>query len=107
MNKLNYEILSAIDNIETTVMESEMNVMNSLIDSYDKAVMILENCNDNTDVDSFDIFQESVIMEADENGENNTDGNKPKKSIKEIIIDILLFIPRMIKKAYNFIKRKY
>ena len=64
MNKLNYEILSAIDNIETTVMESEMNVMNSLINSYDKAITVLEYCNDNVDTSSFDIFQESVIMEV-------------------------------------------
>ena len=81
MNKLNYEILSAIDNIETTVMESEMNVMNSLINSYDKAITVLEYCNDNTNVDSFDIFQESVIMEAD-----NNNGNK--KSLLKKLIDL-------------------
>ena len=101
MNKLNYEILSAIDNIETTVMESEMNVMNSLINSYDKAVMILENCDDNTNVDSFDIFQESVIMEAD----NNVKESKAKKIIDKII-DLFKLIGRMIKNAYNFIKGK-
>ena len=104
MNKLNYEILSAIDNIETTVMESEINVINSLIDSYDKAMMVLECCDDNTDVDSFDIFQESVIMEADET--NTNDGVKPKKTVGEMIIDFLLFIPRLIKKAFLIVKHK-
>ena len=81
MNKLNYEILSSIDNIDSTIIESEISVMNSLINSYDKAIMILENCDDNTNVDSFDIFQESVIMEAD-----NNNGNK--KSLLKKLIDL-------------------
>ena len=102
MNKLNYEILSAIDNIDSTIMESEMNVVNSLMDSYSKAVAVLEYCDDNTDVDAFGIFQENVIMEADD--VNKT--GKPKKSVKETIIDILSFILSKIKLAYNFIKKK-
>lgn len=104
MNKLNYEILSAIDNIETTVMESEINVMNSLIDSYDKSIMILENCDDNTDVDSFDIFQESVIMEADENGNMN----KIKKVTEKFIgaIETLLSkLSDLIKTIINKVKK--
>ena len=98
MNKLNYEILSAIDNIETTVMESEMNVMNSLIASYDKAVMILEHCDDNNDVSSYDIFQESVIMEADTVDGFTIPPVSRKKTVKQVIVDILLFLPRLIKK---------
>lgn len=62
MNNLNYEILSDIDNINNIVMESEMNVINSLMNSYEKATLILEQSDD---VSQFDIFQESVIMEAD------------------------------------------
>ena len=35
MNTLNNEILSAIDNIDSCVMESEMNVLTALIFSLD------------------------------------------------------------------------
>ena len=107
MNKLNYEILSAIDNIDSTIMESEMNVMNSLINTYDKAVMILEHCDDNSDVSSYDIFQESVIMEADNNGNGKTN-NKKKNIIKNMInkiIDVVKKLPSFIKTFYNDIKR--
>ena len=101
MDKLNYEILSAIDNIETTVMEAEMNVMTSISDSYNKAINVLEYCDDNTDIDAFSVFQESK-------GENSKFGIPVrKKSAKEIIIDILLFIPRMIKKFCEYCIKLY
>ena len=63
------EILSSIDNIDDCIMEAELNVINAMINEYDKAIMIMENYNGN-DYDCFDIFQESVIME---------DGEEPKK----------------------------
>ena len=102
MNKLNYEILSAIDNIDSTIMESEMNVMNSLINTYEKSLMILEHCNDNSDVSSYDIFQESVIMEADDNGKKKIDFKKAGK----IILNILLWLPRQIMRFIKFIRNK-
>ena len=103
MNKLNYEILSAIDNIDSTIMESEINVMNSLISSYDKAIMILENCNDNTDVDSFDIFQESVIMEADNNVKKES---KVKKIINKIIDTFIFGLKQIWSILKNLFKNK-
>ena len=104
MNKLNYEILSAIDNIDSSIMESEMNVINSLMGSYGKAVAVLEYCDDNTDVGSFDIFQESVIMEADE---NNTNGEESKvKKIINKIIDFFKMIGDLLKRGADFIKKK-
>ena len=42
---LTNEILSSIDNIDDCVMEAEVNVLNAMINEYDKAIMIMENYN--------------------------------------------------------------
>ena len=68
------EILSSIDNIDDCVMEAEMNVISAMINEYDKAIMIMENYNGN-DYSSFDIFQESVIMEDGEEPNNSNVGS--------------------------------
>ena len=85
------EILSSIDNIDDCVMEAELNVLNAMINEYDKAIMIMENYNGN-DYSSFDIFQESVIMEDGEKKPQPIFGNKGENIIKRI----LMFIPRLI-----------
>ena len=106
MNKLNYEILSAIDNIDNTIMESEMNVMNSLINSYDKAVMILEYCDDNVDTSSFDIFQEGIGHTIG-TAVDKLDEKMKAKPNENIIKKILLFIPRAIMKLIQTLRTKY
>ena len=54
MNTLNNEILSAIDNIDSCIMEAEFAVINSLCDYYHKESLMIEceGCN---------IYQESVL----------------------------------------------
>ena len=99
---LTNEILSSIDNIDDCVMEAEMNVINAMINEYDKAIMIMENYNGN-DYSSFDIF-----MEADE----STEGEKKPQSIfgskgENIIKRILLIIPRLIATLVRSIKKKW
>ena len=106
MNKLNYEILSAIDNIDYVVMESEMNVMSSIINSYDKAVMILENCNDDVDTSSFDIFQEGIGHTVG-TAVDKLDEKMKAKPNENIIEKILLFIPRAIMKLIQTLRTKY
>lgn len=105
MNKLNYKILSDIDNIQTTVMESEMNVMNALTSAYEKSTMILESCVDNEDVDidAFDIFSESYMFM--EEAVDETDDNKGGK-IRKIITNILEFISKKINLFIGFINKK-
>ena len=114
MNKLNYEILSSIDNIDNAIIQSEMNVINSLMDSYGKAVAVLEYCDDNTDVDAFDIFQESVIMEADDKTQSSKSNkasllskliNLFKRAI-ERLKELLKPIREKINKGIKFIKSK-
>ena len=105
------EILSSIDNIDDCVMEAEMNVLNAMINEYDKAIMIMENYNG----DSYDCFD--IFMEADESTANNN-SNEPKKKSKldgpilgskgeNIIKRILLVIPRLIATLIRSIKKKW
>ena len=95
MNSLNQEILSAIDNIDDIVQESEMNVLNALYDTYEKSIMLLEHYEGDALYD-FDIFQEGfkdVINEAK--------GSKGENIIKKI----LLFIPRLLRAIGRAIKK--
>ena len=51
------EILEALENIDSVTMESSLDVMFTMADSYDKAAVILENYN-GSDLSAFAIFQE-------------------------------------------------
>ena len=90
---LTNEILSSIDNIDECVMEAEMNVLTAMINEYDKAIMIMENYNGN-DYSSFDIFQESVIME---------DGEQQSKK-ENIIKRFIKWIKNMTNLIFDKIK---
>ena len=100
--ELNCEILQSLDKIDNCVMESETLVMNSMLNTYSKAVTVLEHCSDTADISSFNIIQESFILE---DGEGETTDDKDNNKEK-LIIKILMFIPRLIMKAVNFIKGK-
>ena len=100
MNNINNEILSAIDSIETATMEAEMNVMESLIDAYNKSVIILENY-EGEDIDSFDVFQEGFkdAISADK-------GILGDKS-ENIFMRILMVIPRLIASFIRFLGKTF
>lgn len=91
------EILESIDQIENVITESEVNVTLAIIDSYQKALTIMENYNGD-DYSSFSIFQEGAILDE-------ARGAKDENMIKRI----LLFIPRLIqalgKALMNVIKK--
>lgn len=74
-------------------MDSEISVCESMIESYSKAVEILENCDyDNTDVSSFEIFSESYIMESARKKNKNTKENaiiRASRKMKDVIIKII------------------
>ena len=91
MNTLEYEILSAIDNIETVTMEAEMHVLTALCNEYEKSMMILENY-EGDDISCFDIFQESVIMEGETKKQN-------------IIQRFINWIQRMVSIIFDKIKK--
>lgn len=101
------EMISYINNIDDTIMEYELEVTNALVDSYQKALTIMENYNGDSITD-FSIFQEGFILEADENDKSNftfrqtdADGNK-----ESIVKSVLYAIPRLIKLLIDCIKKK-
>lgn len=118
MNNLNYEILKLIDTIADAELSAGISVMESIIQAYEKADMILENASDNVDLSSYEIFQESALFqeEAELNGSTKEESDKEsnfrkinKKTGKKenILKSILLAIPRAIKMFCNWLKKKF
>lgn len=101
MNKLNLELLSAIDNIEMCITESEVDVSSSLCNHYSKIATIMEySTNPNID-ESFTIFQEA----ADETNKE-TENITPKSSDNKkefILVRLVKSIGALIKKIANAI----
>jgi hypothetical protein len=119
MNTTKNMILNKIDEMKDVDYYAEMNVLNAMVDTYCKAAMILENCDESTDVSSFRLFQEGYYMEDGEEGDtitktddggykiNNSDQtyytDKGFRRMKEdgsglesIVWSIIAAIPRMI-----------
>lgn len=92
------EILSSIDEVETLTMESSVDVIGSMIDSYDKMFTIQENyTGDNLDDVLTSFYQEGQIMdEVKDKGAN--DGTIKK---------ILMFIPRLLAAIVHAIKKAW
>lgn len=101
MNTINNEILSAIDNIDSCVMESEMNVINALCDAYEKSSIILEHY-EGEDYNCFDIFQESLLER--EKGESKliTVGLLPLRILGMLIKAFQKFIKMCREKIKGF-----
>lgn len=93
-NTIRTDVMDAISNIDDVVAESDLSVLSSMIDSFDKASVILENYNGD-DVDMFNIFQE-----ADEGKEN------PFKE-KNAFWTVVKFIPNLIKLIIDKIKKVF
>ena len=99
MNETNVrnEILDSIDQVNTVTMESTIDVFNSLAASYDKAGMILEYSNASEDeLGMFAIFQEAEAKE----GDAKSNGGKQES----LGMKILMFIPNILKKIWQFLK---
>lgn len=88
------EILNSIDLIDDITTEYTVNTMNSMIDSYEKSAIILENY-EGDDLSSFTIFQEGEIM----------DDVKKQGQGQGTLMKILSFIPRLIKAIFHKIKK--
>lgn len=80
------EIFSSIDEMDSITMESSLEVMNSILDSYDKALTIMENY-EGDDIDAFSmIYQEGEIM----------DEVRAKSKDSNMFVNIIAFIPRLL-----------
>ena len=83
------------DNAEITVVES-------LIESYDKSVMILEGCSDGCDVSAFDIFQEGEKWDKFKDDANQKITGVEGESLGK---RIAMFIPRLIAALIRLCKK--
>ena len=63
------ELCNSIDNIDIVTLESEINMIKTINESYNKASMIIEHykdiSDDNIDYSSFDIFSEDSIIQEE------------------------------------------
>lgn len=92
------EILSSIDEVETLTMESSVDVIGSMIDSYDKLFAIQENyTGDDIDGVLTSFYQEGQIM----------DEVKAKGANDGTIKKILMFLPRLIAAIVHAIKKAW
>ena len=100
------EILEALDNVENVTMESSLDVMFTMADSYDKAAVILENYN-GSDLSAFSIFQEdgegenkTAVQQGDASGDVNAEAKK-----QNIFVKIWNFIKSVFKSIGDWIKK--
>lgn len=63
MSSIEYDVFTSIQNIDSVSIESEMRVMEALVDAYEKQMMILENY-EGSEEDAINLFQEGFFMEA-------------------------------------------
>lgn len=80
------DIMCHIEQVNQSVADAEIDVLESLIEVYSKAIQIIHESDETVDLSSFDIFQEGDIL-------NQAKGYPSESIIKRI----LLFLPRLIK----------
>lgn len=86
-------LLKTIEDIDMMSIDSEISVLESMIDTYDKAISILEQSDAGTDVSTFDIFQEGEKWDK-----FKTDADAPILGNKDESVGkrIAMIIPRLI-----------
>ena len=89
------QLLERIDMIQEQTMNAELDTLNTMMDAYMKQYMILQECDDPT------TFQEAgMIKDGLGNTISATRGVKGESVLKKI----LLFIPRLLAKAFELIQ---
>jgi hypothetical protein len=96
------DLLSYIDQIDQATADAEISVLESLIASYDKSIMIIQESADDVDLSAFDIFQEGEKWDKfKEDTKAPVLGNKGESLIKRL----LMLIPRLIQKLVALIRK--
>lgn len=105
---LQESIIESISNIDTVIMESEYNVLNSILDDYHKSMLIYENYQGD-DILEFPIFQESYIQEGfgDVVKKGIAKGKAIAIKIWNAIKALLRFIGKQIQRVINFVKNLF
>ena len=98
------DLLQYINQIDQSVADAEIDVLESLIQSYDKSIMIITEASDDVDLSVFDIFQEGETWDKfKEDTKAPVFGNKGESFIKRL----LMIIPRLIQKLVALIRKMF
>lgn len=97
---MNEHLLNLIDNIDETIVESEVSVLNSLHDLYEKQYMFLEYCESMDE--NYQFIQESLFMEANEEKKPN----KIVSILKAIGTAIMSFVRSIGRKIKDFFDKR-
>ena len=107
------DLMDSVDEIIDAEITAESTVISSMLDSYSKALTILENY-DGDSISDFSIFQESFAQEAavptDDSETKETAFRRYKEGTTEkesIIMSIIKFIPRIFQMIFNAINKKF
>ena len=107
------DLMNSVDEIIDAEITAESTVISSMLDSYSKALTILENY-DGDSISDFSIFQESFAQEAavptDDSETKETAFRRYKEGTTEkesIIMSIIKFIPRVFQMIFNAINKKF
>jgi len=93
-----YELFNAIDSIDNITIESEIIVLNSLMNTYDKA-MVIQEYYEGDNIESFDIFQEGESIMDQATGKNTGDSTFEK--IVKFLPRLVIAIGKAIKNAFT------
>jgi len=97
-------LLQYIDQIDQSVADAEIDVIESLIQSYDKSITIITEASDDTDLSAFDIFQEGENWDKfKEDTKAPVFGKKGEGLAKRL----LMIIPRLIQKLVALIRKLF
>ena len=98
-----------ISQLDEVILESEYEVLNNLLDAYDKAYTIIENYQ-GEDLDAFSIFQESSIIQessVEDKPKFKFRQNNEKTGKKENILkSFMKLIPRLVEHVQDLHRRK-
>lgn len=104
VNFIMTDLMQYINQIDQSVADAEIDVLESLIQSYDKSIMIITEASDDTDLSAFDIFQEGETWDKfKEDTKAPVLGNKGEGIVKRI----LMIIPRLIQKLIAMIRKLF
>ena len=105
-----------ISQLDEVILESEYEVLNNLLDAYDKAYTIIENYQGD-DLNAFSIFQESsIVQEASWKETEKQKLDKPEFKFRQnnektgkkenILKSFMKLIPRLIEHVQDLHRRK-
>lgn len=98
------DLLMYIDRIDQSVNDSEISVLEAMIQSYDKSIMIITEASDDTDLSVFDVFQEG---EKWDKFKEDTKAPVLGKKGEGVIKRFLMLIPRLIQKLFVMMKKLF